>query len=261
MKEKLKITVPVLLLLALWLIPLYSGGLTWDADFIKTVAAYGLYTAATFLCGLLSNRHAALISALLLGAALCVLQPNAVYDILPPLLLCGWLRCYSEREKGNAVTVYFELFTDLLYACFGMSVIRLISYGYHFPDIKKSDLRTVPELCLMVFVLLLFAVLFIAGAGGKAESDKEKQKKTRRAQRGITGMLPVYISLRTFWGFCALYLAVCLAHYTSVMHMHEAFLFFRTGYRLLFLPWLVLLYFALAAFLPKTAFAKLFLRE
>ena len=162
MKEKLKKIVMYAGLVAIWLLPLLCGTLSFDVEFIKMAAAYLIFLAAAVLCRLLPNIHAALISAVVLGAGLCVLWRPAAYDIAPGLLLCCWLRCYMAYEKGNRGRVYFELFTDLIYAYLAAVVIRLIRSGYSFVEIRSTDTQSVPDLCLMALVFLLFSFLFLS---------------------------------------------------------------------------------------------------
>lgn len=259
-KKKYNIVCPVLIVF--WLLPLLYGDLSVDAEYVKSLAACLLFLAAALLGWLLPNRHAALLSAAAVGAGLCVLYPAAVYDILPVVLLCGWLRSYREHEKGNAVRVYFEVFTDLMYAYLVAVVIRLIRSGYKFITIETADIQTIPDLSLMVLVFLFFVALLFWGTGKTAQlaynikgnkNRKEKSKKARGVEKGFVGLIPVVVSQRTFWGFCALLLAACLMQYTDSKLIAENMQFFRSGFRLLFFPWMVLLFLVLDAFFPKVA--------
>lgn len=257
-KKKYMILCPVLVVL--WLFPLLYGDLSMDAEYVKSLAACLLFLAGVLLSRLVPNRHAALLSATAVGAGLCVLWPSAAYDFLPALLLCGWLRCYLEYEKGNAVRVYFEVFTDLIYAYLAAVAVRLIRSGYAFVRIEKSDFQTVPDLCLMALVFLFFAAMFFMGAGKTERSaynikgnKKEKQKKARGVEKGFAGLIPVRGSLRTFWGLCVLLLAACLLQYTDSKLIAENILFFRTGFRLMFFPWMVLLFLVLDTFFSDVA--------
>ncbi len=258
-KKTYLILCPVLIVL--WLFPLLYSGLSADAGFIRSAAACPLSLAALLLCRLLPNRHAALLCVPAVGAGICFLLPSAVYDVLPALLLCGWLRCWRENEKGNSVRAYLEVYTDLIYAYLAAAVIRLIRYGYSFIRIERADFQTVPDLCLMALVFLACAAAFIFRAGDKARSSaavKGNKKTERRAEKRIVGLIPVSVSLRTFWAFAALLLAVCLAQYTDSRLIAENNLFFRSGFRLLFFPWMALLFLVLDEFLPKSAFGKRF---
>lgn len=263
MKEKLKSFILSFLLLFLWLIPLYSVGGSFDGNFIKSIVVYILFTIAAYLCYFLPNRHAALIIPGVLGVVICVLRPAAAFDTLSALLLCCWLRCYLEYKKGNTVTIYLELYTDLIYAYLVAALIRLIRRGYSFLEINNTDVQAVPDICLMVFVLLLFSVFFVFFKNDKAQlvSAEKKRKKTRRSEKKVVGIIPVFISLRTFWGLCVVILAVSLLQYLNSGMTEETFLFFRSGFRLLFLPWIVLLFFVFDAFLSEAVFRNRLLRR
>ena len=255
MKAKLKNGVLCLVLIAFWLLPLLFGDRSTDAEYFKTAGAYLLYLAAALVCRFFPNLHAALIAALLMGGAVCVLSHSAIYNIVPVLLLCCWLRCYLEQENGETGTGKLELFTDMIYAVSVAVAVRLIRFGYSFTTFNATDIQAVPDLCLMALVLVLFVVLFLFGFGNKARrisAGKRSRKKTRRADHGMVGVIPVYISFRTFWGFCALLLVLFLLQVTNSRLVEEAFLVARSGFRLLFFPWTVLLFLVLDVFLPKT---------
>lgn len=262
LKKKYLLMCP--LLIVFWFFPLIGNVISPDADFFRSAAACLLFLAAVLLCRMLPNRHAALVSALTTGAALCVVWRAAVYDTLPALLLCCWLRCYREREKGNSVTVYFEVITDLIYAWLVAVVIRLIRSGYSFVGFVNAEADPFADFCLMALVFLFFVVLFLAEKKNKAISpNKEKgnRKKSGRAERRIVGVIPVLISPRTFWGFSAILLAACLLQYTNSALVFEANLYFRTGFRLLFFPWMVLLFLILDACFPDVAAWKRLFRR
>lgn len=252
-------------LIVFWLFPLFYGGVNVEVGYIKIIVSYLLFlVAAVMACGL-PNRHAALVSASVLGAGLCCLSPSAVYDTLPVLLLCCWLRCWVEHEKGNVGRIEPELFTDLIYVCLAAAVIRLISSGYSFIEINKPDMQTIPELCVMAFLLLFFMLLFILGPGSARQpfyhKGKEKKKIRDRSGKKYVGLIPTVISLRTFFGFCALLLSVCLLQYTNSALVFEANLYFRAGFRLLFFPWMVLLFLVLdALFKDPGSWDRLFRR-
>lgn len=257
-------------LIVLWLFPLLYGNLPMNAESVRLLAAWLLSLAAALLCRLLPNRHAALLSASAAGAGLCALYPAAAYDVLSVVLLCCWLRCYLEYKKGNAVRVYFEVFTDLIYAYLAAVAVRLIRSGYTFIRIETADIQTIPDLCLMALVFLFFVALFFMGAGKTKHSansikgnrnKNEKQKKARGTEWGFIGLIPVRVSLRTFWGFSVLLLAVCLLQYTDSKLIAENNLFFRTGFRLMFFPWMVLLFLVLDAFFPDAASWKRMFRR
>ena len=249
-------------LIVFWFFPvLFYGSFMLDPENVRSLAAGFVFLAAALLCRLLPNIWAAAISAAVLSVGLCLLQPSAVFDTLPVLLLCGWLRCYAENEKGNAATVLSELFTDLIYAYVAAAVIRLIRAGYTFIKIETADTHTFPDLCLMALVFLLFFVCFLLKTGNEtptAAHTKEKKKRGSRAERKIVGLIPVTVSPRTFWGFAALLLAACLLQYTNCRLTAENILFLRSGFRLLFFPWMVLLFFALDAFSPRIPLLKPF---
>ena len=252
------------LLIIFWFFPLIGSVTSPDADFFRSSAAALLFLAAVLLCRLLPNRHAALVSALVVGAATCVVWRAAVYDMLPALLLCGWLRCYREREKGNTVTVYFEVVTDLIYAWLVAAVIRLIGNGYSFVGFENVAADPFADFCLMALVFLFFVVLFMVDKKNKAvppNKEKGNRKKTGRAEKRIVGVIPVVISLRTFWGLSALLLAVCLLQYTNSALAFESNLYFRTGFRLLFFPWMVLLFLILDTYFPDVAAWKRLFRR
>lgn len=268
--KKKKYIILCSVLIVFWLLPLLYGNFSVDAEYVKSLAACLLFLAAALLSLLLPNRHAALISASAVGAGLCALYPAAAYDVLPVVLLCCWLRCYLEYKKGNAVRVYFEVFTDLIYAYLAAVAVRLIRSGYTFIRIETADIQTIPDLCLMALVFLFFVALFFMGAGKTKHSansikgnrnKNEKQKKARGTEWGFIGLIPVRISLRTFWGFSVLLLAVCLLQYTDSKLIAENNLFFRTGFRLMFFPWMVLLFLVLDAFFPDAASWKRMFRR
>lgn len=248
LKKKYLLLCP--LLAVLWFFPLIGSVTSADVYLYQSAAACLLFLAAVLLCRLLPNRHAALVSALAVGVASCAVWSAAVFDNLPVLLLCGWLRCYREREKGNSVTVYFEVITDLIYAWLVAVVIRLIRSGYSFVGGGSTASDPFPELCLMALVFLLFVILFIVEKRNKAippERVKGKRNKADRKEKRIVGVIPVVISLRTFWGLSTLLLAACLLQYTNSALVFESNLYFRTGFRLLFFPWMALLFFVLEA--------------
>ena len=113
----------------------------------------------------------------------------------------------------------------------------------------------------MGILFLAAVVLFLTGAGNEtanARPAKEK-RKARSVERRMAGVIPVYTVPRTFWGFCVLLLAVSFLQYTNSRLMAESFLFYISGFRLLFLPWMVLLFLVLEMFLPRTAFGRRFL--
>ncbi len=263
MRQKMRIIGYGLLLTVFWLIPLVSHSVTFDTDFVKIIVSYGLFAVAAYLCFLLPNRHAALIVAVMLGAGMCFVSSIAVYDILPALLLCCWLRCYSEREKGSSVSVYFELFTDLIYAYLVAAVVRLVRYGYIPADFRNMDIQSMADLCLSVVVLCVFLILFIGGYGKASPSsvDKKNRKSTTRSGRRIVGVMPVYISLRTFWGFCVVLLAASLLQFVNGNLVTENSVFFRTGFRFLFFPWMMLLFFALDEILSRNTAIKRYLPD
>ena len=251
-KRKYLILCPVLVVL--WLFPLLYGGGETDAGFWRSAAAYLLFLPAALCCILLPNRLAALLSAAAVGAGLCVLQPSAVYDVLPVLLLCGWLRCLRDFRSGQSVRVYLEILTDLIYAWLVAAVVRLFRSGYAFIRIEKADDRTIPELCLTALVFLFFAVLFFTGFGDGARQSSAKKadrKKTKREERGVVGLIPTPVTSRAFCGLCALLLAVCVLLYTNRGLLEENALFLRSGFRLLFFPWMVLLFLVLDSFFPS----------
>ena len=260
MNKKLKYIILGGGLLVFWIVPLVFVDPSLDSVVIKAVLSYLLFLAAVSFCHLLPNRHAALIVTVVLGIVICVLQPIAVFDIMPAMLLCCWLRCYLEYKNGNPVTVYLELFTDLLYVYLIAAVIRLTRHGYSLVQISVTCIQVIPDICLMMFVLLLFSVFFFFGTSSEEErnSPTEKRKKNlRRAERKMVGTMPVLVSLRTFWAFCALCLATAFLQYINGNLIEESALVFRTGFRLLFLPWLVLLFISLAVFSPKLTQLKI----
>lgn len=264
MKKKLKTIALCAVLILLWLFPVIYGGRLSDTDFIKAAGSVLLFLAAAALSRLLPNRHAALIAALAIGAGSCALRPAAVFDTLPALLLCCWLRCYREQETGRAVRAYLEVLTDLVFACPVAAAVRLAGSGYRFARLEAADSETLPELALMAFVLLAFLVFFAVGWGNAlppAGAAKNKKKAKRGEGRKVVGLIPVYVSARTFWGLCAVLLAACLAQYTNARLIPEATLVFSTRYRLLFLPWMTLLFLSLDAFYPGTALGKRFSAE
>ena len=171
MRKKRAYLVLCPVLFVLWVFPVLYGGFSWDDGFIRPASSYLLFIAAALLSRLPKSLHAALISASAVGAASCALYPAAVFDILPTLLLCLWLRCWEEHEKGNGGRVYFEVVTDLIYASLIAAVVRLIRSGYSFLKIQPADEQTLPELLLMAFVLLFFVFLFAVGAGNRASAN------------------------------------------------------------------------------------------
>ena len=253
MRQKLKIVVYGLLLIICWLIPLVSHSVTFDADFIKIIVSYGLLILAAYLCFLLENRHVSLILTILFGAGICVVSSAAAYGILPVLLLCCWLRCYLEREKGRSVSIFFQLFTNLIYAYLVAAAVRILRYGYALMRIENIDDQSRIDLCLMVMVLCVFFVMFVGGYGkaSPAYSGKRNREKNISSERRIVGVIPVYISLRTFWGFCVILLAVSVLQFTNEYLGYEKYVFLFAGFRLLFLPWLILLLLSMNAFPPR----------
>ena len=252
MKQKLKIVVYGLLLTFFWLIPLVYHKVTFDAGFIKIIVSYGLLTFAAYLCFLLQNRHVALILTMMFGAGICLVSSIAAFDIIPVLLLCCWLRCYLEREKGYSVSGYLQLFTNLIYAYLVAVAVRIIRSGYALISLENMDDQSKTDLCLMTLVFCIFLVMFITGYGkvSPASSGKGNGGKTINSERRIVGVIPVYISLRTFWGFCAILLAVSLLQFTNNCLGHENYVFLFAGFRFLFLPWMILLLFSMNAFPP-----------
>ena len=252
------------LLVIFWLFPLIGNALTADAYFFRCAAVYLLFLVAALLCRLLPNRHAALISAPAVCAASCALLPSAVFSVLPVILLCCLLRCYREYEKGNTVTVYFESVTDLIYVYLVAAVIRLIRSGFSFVGISRKDDSAISDFCLMALVFVFFISVFIADKGQKPQKNggsKGKKERSGRAEKRMVGVIPVRISSRTFWGLTALVLAACLLQYTNSALVPESNLHFRSGFRLLFFPWMVLLFLALETFLPDAdAWKRMFRR-
>lgn len=249
------------LLVVFWLFPLIGNALTADAFFFRCAAVYLLFLIAALLCRLLPNRHAALISAPAVCAASCALLPSAVFSVFPVILLCCWLRCYREYAKGNTVTVYFEAVTDLIYVYLIAAAIRLIRSGFSFVGISKKDDSAISDYCLIALVFVFFIAVFIADKGQKNAGPKDKKEKSGRAEKRMVGVIPVRISSRTFWGFAAIVLAACMLQYANSALVPESNLYFRSGFRMLFFPWTVLLFLALEAFFPDAdAWKRMFRR-
>ena len=264
MKKKKSYFILCPVLIFFWFFPLLYGGLSFDAEYVKALAAPLLYLIAAMLCRLLSNLHVAMISAMAVGVGLCVLNPWAGYDFLPVLLLCCWLRCYMEKEKGNDVRIYFELFTDLFYASLVFIVIRLIRNGYSFIKVEYADTQTVSEVCIMAVVFLFFFVLFFLVRKNNTHNTnrmKNKQKKAHGSEIEFTGLIPVRPSMRTFCGFCVLLLVACFLQYTNSKLIHENILFMRTGFRVLFFPWMVMLFMLSAYLFGQPGFSGRYLRR
>ena len=259
MKKIIRYIVPCSLLIVFWMIPMLET-VTADGIFIRSAVANALFLAAAVCSRALPNRHVALVSALLTGVIFCIVQPAAVFDVLPVLLLCCWLRCYLEKEKDNNVSGWFEVITDLIYLSLVATIVRLVRSGYSFMDISKADRQTVPDIALMILILLLFAGLFAFNAGGEAlkvSSGKDKRKQGDRASRGIAGLIPVFTTLRTFWGFCAILLAASILMYTDRSLIVESNVLARSGMRFLSFPWMILLFCIIDGLLPETvAFRK-----
>lgn len=254
MKKVLRYIVPCSLLIVFWLIRMFRTG-TADGLFIRSAVSGALFLAAAVCVRVIPNRHAALAAGLAAGVAFCIVQPSAVFDTLPALLLCCWLRCYLEKEKGDYPAGWFELITDLIYLDLAAIVVRLVRYGYSLTDINFADIQMVPDVILMALILLLFAGLFAFNAGGAARTDvpaKDKRKKGGgRGSRGMVGVIPVFTAVRTFWGFCAVLLSASLLLYTDSRLIEETNTLARTGLRLMFLPWMILLFVIADAFLPR----------
>ena len=249
MNKKRKCILLCPLLIVFWLIPLFKTYQSIDAEYLKSAAACLLFLTAALICRLLPNCHAALISTCFLGVGLCVFFPTGVYDVAPTLLLCCWLRCYLESGYGRNVKVYYEVFTDLIYLYLVAAVVRLIRSGYSFLEIQSTDMQSIPDLCLMVLVLMYFTAFFFRKdknvARQRTPQKKAKQRTPRRAGGNVVGLIPVVVSRRTFFGFCSLLLLASVLQYTNGNLIIETTLFLRSGFRLLFFPWMVLLYIVL----------------
>ena len=257
MKKKKQYCILCPVLVVLWLFPVFYGGFSGDMEYIKALVAYLLLLVAVLLCWCLPKYHAALLSAAAVGAGLCLLLPSAVYDILPVLLLCCWLRCWKEYKKGNTVSVYIEFFTDLIYASLVAGIIRLFRFGYSFLKIQRTDIHSISDLSLAALVFLSFIVLFIIGTESHIQPTNEKNENLKRARgagRRYFGIIPISVSLRSFWGFCVLLFLVSLLQATDSALIPETTLFFRSGFRLLLLPWMVLVFVVLNTVFPDFAF-------